>query len=156
MRVAIHRPSELAPAELERWRALARAQGLDSPFLTPEFALAVDSVWGSTRVAVVYDGPDLVGFLPYNAGRFRTATPIADDFCNVQAYIGSGAPFTISEVIRAAPRAALRRAPFIEGWMRSSGQKIHRAFTFASMMRGYFCNSRSWAATSAGFHWLPR
>jgi len=103
MRVAIHRPSELAPAELERWRALARAQGLDSPFLTPEFALAVDSVWGSTRVAVVYDGPDLVGFLPYNAGRFRTATPIADDFCNVQAYIGSGAPFTISEVIRAAP-----------------------------------------------------
>ena len=89
------------------WHTFQAAAGLDNPFLAPEFAQAVDEVSPSARVAAVYDGPDLVGFLPFTSRRFRGAKGIGWfapglDLSNGEAFIPSGADWTLEEVVRAA------------------------------------------------------
>ena len=52
--------------ERERWRELrAAAEAPRSPFMEPEFAIAVGRVRPRARVAVLYEGARPVGFLPY-------------------------------------------------------------------------------------------
>ncbi|MBG0827425.1 GNAT family N-acetyltransferase [Planomonospora sp. ID67723] len=68
MRVTITRPGELGAAELALWRSWQiPGGGLDSPFLAPDFALAVDRARKGVRVevAVFEDGAGPAGFLPY-------------------------------------------------------------------------------------------
>ncbi len=61
-------PSALSAADLARWSALQAADpALDSPFLSPGWALAAERARprdGGTRVAVVREGDRAVGFLP--------------------------------------------------------------------------------------------
>jgi CelD/BcsL family acetyltransferase involved in cellulose biosynthesis len=57
---------------------MRRAQRhLASPWLAPEFAIEVGEVRDDARVAVISDGNDVVGFLPFEAAGFRTGRPIA-------------------------------------------------------------------------------
>lgn len=67
MRITVIRPRELGSAELAAWRAMqAAGPRLANPFMSPEYAQAVDRVLkGRARVAVLEDGPDLVGFFPF-------------------------------------------------------------------------------------------
>jgi CelD/BcsL family acetyltransferase involved in cellulose biosynthesis len=102
MKVTVCRPTELGPAELDAWHAFQRMRGLTNPFLSPEFASAVDAVYPDARVAVVEDGQTLVGFLPYMARPFRTATAIGGDMSNVQAFVHADGVWPISAVVRAA------------------------------------------------------
>ena len=103
MKVSVCRPSELGAPEIASWHAFQAAANLENPFLSPEFARAVDEIFPTTRVAVVRDGADLVGFLPFTAGPMRTATGIGGMLANCQAYVSSAAaPWRIEEVLRAA------------------------------------------------------
>ncbi|WP_244204400.1 GNAT family N-acetyltransferase [Streptomyces africanus] len=62
-------PGELGEGEKERWRALRAASKTPrNPFMEPEFTAAVGLVRPQARVAVVYEGPDPVGFLPHERG----------------------------------------------------------------------------------------
>jgi CelD/BcsL family acetyltransferase involved in cellulose biosynthesis len=84
----ICRPNELGAAELELWHTYQRADPhFASPFLTPEFALAVDVARSDARIIVVSDGPQVVGFLPYTVGPGRIGQPIAPGMCDAQALI---------------------------------------------------------------------
>lgn len=63
------RPQELDEGERERWRELrAAADAPRSPFMEPEFAVAVGRVRPRARVAVLYEGARPAGFLPYERG----------------------------------------------------------------------------------------
>lgn len=62
-------PGELGAGEKERWRALrAASEAPRNPFMEPEFTEAVGRVRPGARVAVVYEGPEPAGFLPYERG----------------------------------------------------------------------------------------
>nr|WP_237519095.1 GNAT family N-acetyltransferase [Streptomyces sp. SID5910] len=68
-RVRVLRPGELGEGERERWRALrAASRSPRSPFMEPEFTEAVGRVRPGARVAVLYEGGEAAGFLPYERG----------------------------------------------------------------------------------------
>jgi CelD/BcsL family acetyltransferase involved in cellulose biosynthesis len=101
--VSVCRPSELGAGEIARWHSLQHASGLENPFLSPEFACDVDAVFTSARVAVVDDGGDIVGFLPFTSGRLRSATGIGGRLANCQAFVcAPAAELPLGEVVRGA------------------------------------------------------
>ena len=102
MKATIWRPRDLGAAELERWHEFQAAAGLDSPFLAPEFVQAAAEAFPSARVAIVHDGPDLVGFLPFSSHRFRAATVAGGSFSNLQAFISTAGDWTLEDVVAAA------------------------------------------------------
>lgn len=102
MKVEVCRPHELGRTEVDAWHAFQRLRGLTNPFLSPEFADAADVAFPNARVAVVYDAEDLVGFLPFMSRSLRTATAIADDMSNVQAFIHADGQWPLAEIVGAA------------------------------------------------------
>jgi len=88
MQASVVRPHELGPSELTAWRVMQHATPeLGSAFLSPGFALAAGRARGTTRVAVFEDGGRVVGFLPFDQGRFRIARPIAPGVSDTQAVV---------------------------------------------------------------------
>lgn len=78
MRVHLIQPSELGPSEIAAWHAMQRATPeLENPFLSPEFAIAVGRFRPDSRVAVLTDGPDTIGFFPFEKRRFGVGVPIS-------------------------------------------------------------------------------
>ncbi len=70
MKATVVRPGDLGPTELARWAALQEGDpAYASPFLRPEMAVAIDRHWPDTRVAVLEDAGDAVGFFPFQQGR---------------------------------------------------------------------------------------
>jgi CelD/BcsL family acetyltransferase involved in cellulose biosynthesis len=77
MQVLLSRPGELGPDEIAAWQSMQRATpSLANPFLSPEFAIAVGQFRPAARVAVLYDGPSLVGFFPFETGKLGAGMPI--------------------------------------------------------------------------------
>jgi CelD/BcsL family acetyltransferase involved in cellulose biosynthesis len=77
VRVLLSRPDELGPTEIAAWQSMQRATvSLANPFLSPEFAVAVGRFRSAARVAVLYDGPSIVGFFPFERRRFGAGVPI--------------------------------------------------------------------------------
>ncbi|WP_399887422.1 GNAT family N-acetyltransferase [Streptomyces sp. BBFR51] len=63
------RPEELGEGERAHWRELrARSTAPRNPFMEPEFTDVVGRVRPRARVAVVHDGGEAAGFLPYERG----------------------------------------------------------------------------------------
>jgi CelD/BcsL family acetyltransferase involved in cellulose biosynthesis len=88
MRVSIVPPSELGASELTAWRSMQQATPeLDSPFLAPGFALAAERARSTTRIAVLEESGAIVGFFPFDQGRFRVARPVAPGVSDAQAVI---------------------------------------------------------------------
>jgi CelD/BcsL family acetyltransferase involved in cellulose biosynthesis len=103
VKVSVCRPSELGAPEIASWHAFQEAGEFGNPFLSPEFARAVGEIFPTARVAVVHDGADLVGFLPFTNGPLRTATGIGGRLANCQAFVCSAAtPWPLEDVVRAA------------------------------------------------------
>jgi CelD/BcsL family acetyltransferase involved in cellulose biosynthesis len=91
--VEVHRPTELDTEVLDCWRRFqADNPVVASPFLSPEFACAADRARPDVRVAVVSDGPAIVGFLPFSAGPLGLGAPVAPGFCDQQAVIHPAGP----------------------------------------------------------------
>lgn len=49
---------------------------LANPFLSPEFTLAVGGFRPEARVAILYDGPSIAGFFPFERRRLDSGVPI--------------------------------------------------------------------------------
>jgi CelD/BcsL family acetyltransferase involved in cellulose biosynthesis len=82
------RPCELGRAELDVWRGFIGADPtLGNPFLAPEFTIAVGRVRQSARVAVLQDGGQVVGFLPFERHRLGVGKPIGHGLSNCQAVV---------------------------------------------------------------------
>jgi len=62
-------------------------ESLRDPFLSPEFAVAVDRFRPDARVAVLADGPEIVGFFPFQRRRLGIGGPIGAGLNNCQGLI---------------------------------------------------------------------
>ena len=91
MQIDVTRPSGLGAEDLARWAALQAANpALDSPFLSPGWALAVEraqvDLRGDVKVAVIRDGGVAKGFFPVRLVG-ATAMPAGAPMCDYQAIV---------------------------------------------------------------------
>ncbi|HEV7721024.1 MAG TPA: GNAT family N-acetyltransferase [Iamia sp.] len=109
MRAEVVRPEDLGPAETARWIELQEADPeLASPFLRPEMAVAIGRQWPDARVAVLHDGPEAVGFLPFHQGRLGAGRALGLGLTDWQgAILAPGTPWDAG---------ALRRATGLAVW----------------------------------------
>jgi CelD/BcsL family acetyltransferase involved in cellulose biosynthesis len=88
LKVTVACPHELGTSEISAWRAMQRcAPEFMNPFLSPGFTLAAARVRSNTRVAVLEEGPDVVGFFPFEQTRLRIARPIAPGISDRQGIV---------------------------------------------------------------------
>jgi CelD/BcsL family acetyltransferase involved in cellulose biosynthesis len=103
VQISVVRPSELGPDEVAAWHSMQRkTRYLASPFLCPEFAVAVDNFRPDARVAVLLDGPTIVGFFPFERRRFSIGVPIGAGLSDCQGLIHApGLEWDSRELLRA-------------------------------------------------------
>jgi CelD/BcsL family acetyltransferase involved in cellulose biosynthesis len=94
VQVRVVRPGELGESERSAWRACQRSgDALASPFLSPEFALAVDSARDDARVAVVdglgdgVPGGGGLAFFAFSVDDAGDGTPVGATICDAQAFV---------------------------------------------------------------------
>jgi CelD/BcsL family acetyltransferase involved in cellulose biosynthesis len=79
---------------------------LANPFLCPEFAIAVDNCRPGIRLAVLADGPAIVGFFPFERRRLGVGVPIAAGLTDCQGLIHApAADWEPRELLRACKLA---------------------------------------------------
>lgn len=77
MQVSLTRPEELGGSEIATWQAMQRTTpALSSPYLCPEFAVAVSRLRPDVRVAVLSDGSSIAGFFPFERRRLGAGIPL--------------------------------------------------------------------------------
>ncbi len=83
-------PAELDDGLIDRWRALQAADpALAGPYFTPEYTQMIGAVRPKdSRVLLIKDGQEIVGFLPYRTGPL-TAMPLGAPLCDYQGVIGA-------------------------------------------------------------------
>jgi CelD/BcsL family acetyltransferase involved in cellulose biosynthesis len=88
VRTRVIRPAELGPAERAIWRSFQQVQpGLGSPFLAPEITVAAGRVRPGTRVAVLEDGGQIIGFFPFELRAFGYGLPVAPGLTDCQGVV---------------------------------------------------------------------
>jgi CelD/BcsL family acetyltransferase involved in cellulose biosynthesis len=88
VRTTVVRPAELGAAEQAIWRSFQQAQpGLGSPFLAPEMTAAAGKVRPGTRVAVLEDAGQIIGFFPFERRSFGYGTPVAGGLTDCQGVV---------------------------------------------------------------------
>jgi CelD/BcsL family acetyltransferase involved in cellulose biosynthesis len=88
VQVSVIRPGELGPAEVAVWHALqGQTESFGNPFLSPEFAIAVGHLRPGARVAVLSQGPEVVGFFPFERRRLGAGVPIAAGLTDCQGLV---------------------------------------------------------------------
>jgi CelD/BcsL family acetyltransferase involved in cellulose biosynthesis len=117
MRITVVHPRDLGEPEQARWRSIQRATpSLLNPFLSPEFTVAVGSVRSRARVAVMTDGPDVVGFFPFERGGFGQGLPIGAGHNDCQGLIlDPGLDFDPRELLRACGLAVWEFDHLVDG-----------------------------------------
>ncbi|MFJ4523527.1 GNAT family N-acetyltransferase [Streptomyces sp. NPDC088810] len=103
MEITVHRPDELTPALRAAWHgAMDESPEYANPFLAPEFASGVGRFRGGARVAVLREGGEPVGFLPYERGPFGTGRAIGLGLSDCQALVHRpGVTWNTRELLRA-------------------------------------------------------
>jgi CelD/BcsL family acetyltransferase involved in cellulose biosynthesis len=103
VKISVVHPGELGPAELTRWRQLHDHPELANPFLAPEFAVCVGRARPAARVAVLEEGPQVVGFFPFERGPFRVGRPIGAGLSDCQGLVHApGLDWDPRELLRGA------------------------------------------------------
>jgi CelD/BcsL family acetyltransferase involved in cellulose biosynthesis len=88
VRISVVRPAELGPAEVAAWRSFQYGTDLlANPFLSPDFAIAVGRHRPGARVAVLADGQEITGFLPFERRRLGLGVPIAAGLTDLQGLV---------------------------------------------------------------------
>lgn len=104
MKVRVLRPGELGAGERHAWRDCQRADpSLRIPFLSYEFAAAVDRARDDARVALVEDVGDAAAFLAFTSVEPGIGAPVGATICDAQALVARGSfGWDARELIRAA------------------------------------------------------
>lgn len=104
-------PDELDPLLLVSWRQIqARHEHLASPYLAPEFTLAVSRVRPDVEVAVLHHDGAPVGFFPFQRGGRGVGRPVAFGISDVQAVVAG--PDVVLDADRLLAGCGLRRYVF--------------------------------------------
>ncbi|MEO3760965.1 GNAT family N-acetyltransferase [Mycobacterium sp. B14F4] len=122
-------PAELSESELRRWREIQRdAPMLGSPFLSPEFTLAVGAIQPRSRVAVLRDGAEVVGFFPFERRSLGYGVPIGAWYSDCQGIVHSaGLEFDARQLLRACGLAVWEFNHLVEGQTHFEPYKITNA-----------------------------
>jgi CelD/BcsL family acetyltransferase involved in cellulose biosynthesis len=117
VQISVVRPSELGRAEIAAWHSMQSETGsLANPFLCPEFAIAVGSFRPDARVAVLADGPTIVGFFPFERRRLGIGVPIGAGLTDCQGLIHSpGVEWDARELLRACNMSVWQFDHLVEG-----------------------------------------
>ena len=117
MQISMTRPSELGPDEIATWHSMQRkTESLANPFLCPEFAIAVDNFCPNAHVAVLADGPDIVGFFPFQRRRLGLGVPIGYGINDAQGLIHApDAEWDPRELLRACKVSVWQFDHLVEG-----------------------------------------
>lgn len=108
MQIAVVRPDELGPAEVDAWHAMQdQNELLANPFLCPEFAITIGRSRPGARVAVLSDRAGPVGFFPFERGRLGGSTAIGMGLSDCQGLVHApGAEWDAAELLRKCGIAA--------------------------------------------------
>src|ERR1022692_938460 len=108
----------LGAGEIARWREiLGSDEDFASPYLTPEYVVAVASVRPGIRLAVMQDGNRVEGFFPYQDVAPGVAEAVGDKISDCHAVIARpGFPWTAEALLRGARLTAwhYRRVPILQ------------------------------------------
>ncbi|MGW0335548.1 GNAT family N-acetyltransferase [Streptomyces sp. NPDC003011] len=101
--ITVHRTGELDASLCGAWhRAMDESPAYANPFLAPEFALGVGEHRGGARVAVLREGADPVGFLPYERNALGVGRAIGLGLSDCQALVHRpGVTWDSDELLRA-------------------------------------------------------
>jgi CelD/BcsL family acetyltransferase involved in cellulose biosynthesis len=150
VQVDVVRPSELTDAERSAWSALQQtAKDFDSPFLSPDWALAVQAAEGpesTARVAVFRDGDRPRGFMPLSIP-FQTARPLGGAMCDYQGCVAEpGTPIDPMALIEALGvarfdfanvlRSQTAFAPFFKGVLPAYSADLSQGYERYAMWMG--------------------
>lgn len=99
MRVDAIRAQELDAGDIAAWRGLLRDRpDLSSPYLTPDWTLAVARRRPDVQVAVFRDASGLaVGFLPVQRTGAAAAMPVGGPVCDYQGLVASHVEFDLRD-----------------------------------------------------------
>lgn len=116
-------PNELDASLISQWRSLlSKNAALDSPFYAPEFTQALGAARHDARIAILQDGGEIVGFLPFHKCRAGVAKPIGGQLSDYQGIIAAADhSFDASELLAACRLNAydFNHAPVIQDTLRS-------------------------------------
>ena len=103
MPISIVRPAELGPGDIAAWQSMQRTTAcLANPFLSPEFAITVGRFRPGARVAVLSDGPSIIGFFPFERRRLGVGVPIGAGLTDCQGLVHApGVEWDPRELLRA-------------------------------------------------------
>jgi CelD/BcsL family acetyltransferase involved in cellulose biosynthesis len=94
---------DLDEGDLDLWREWQyRTPGLESPFLSPDFALAIDRIRDGCFVLVARDDEGTAGFLPLERPHGRVVRAIGMGVSDAQGIVHRpGRPLTVDELVAA-------------------------------------------------------
>jgi CelD/BcsL family acetyltransferase involved in cellulose biosynthesis len=143
LQVDVVRPDELSTDALVRWTELqVQHPHLDSPFLSPEFALAVGKARGRARVAVLSESDGAIGFLPYEETSAGRGVALAKGLSDVQGLVA--APTEELDLGRIMRECGLRQIRFDHllasqgDWFTSLPSRFRQEWSSALDLRGGF------------------
>jgi len=100
---------QLSRPLLGLWREILDAQSLASPFQHPEFIRAVSMVQDGIEVGVLEEEGEILGFLPFQRGRWGIARPVAGRLCDQSgAILRPGATWSPKAFAQAVGLRAIR------------------------------------------------
>jgi CelD/BcsL family acetyltransferase involved in cellulose biosynthesis len=122
-------PAELGESDLDNWRKIQlEAPLLGSPFLSPEFTLAVGTIRPRSRVAVLTDEAEVVGFFPFERRGMGYGVPIGAGYSDCQGMVHSiGVEFDPRQLLRACGLAVWEFNHLVEGQKHFESYEIARA-----------------------------
>ena len=117
MQISVVQAGELGPDDIAAWHSMQDTQGaLGSPFLCPEFAVAVGRFRAGARVAVLTDGPETVGFFAYERRRSGVGVPIGAGLTDCQGLVHvPGAEWDARDLLKACRLSVWHFDHLVEG-----------------------------------------
>lgn len=123
LRAIVVRPEEMPADLIAQWRRFQDASpDLDSPFFSPDFALAVAATRQDTRVAVLERAGEPLGFLAFHDRGSGIAKPVGGQISDYQGIVEApGAAFDGAAVLAACGLRAFdfNHAPVSQSALRS-------------------------------------
>jgi CelD/BcsL family acetyltransferase involved in cellulose biosynthesis len=88
MNITVTRGDRLTPELIDAWSSIQAANAaIASPYFSPGFTRAAAVVRDDVYVAVIRQGPDLVGFFPFQRNRVGAGCPVAGFFSDFHGLI---------------------------------------------------------------------
>jgi CelD/BcsL family acetyltransferase involved in cellulose biosynthesis len=117
LKTTVIRPDELGASDVTTWRTFQRGNSaLAAPFLSPEFTIAVGRHRPRSRVAVLSDGNQTVGFFPFEQGRLGCSTPIGAGIADGHGLVHApGLDWDAAELLRSCGLAVWQFDHLVDG-----------------------------------------